>query len=207
MNDRSTGRHAQAPEASPARTSYFRWGAKFSPHVLVFMLTLLAAIPPIRGTIVSCVNLWWGKSYTKVDFVMDEARPNDGFPYITGHFDGSTDQRGVAGLMQGTTMVVKGAPLETFEQGKRIQIWHSPEAPNLVVFGAEVNDIPVASLPERPGWPSLLLHLVWLYATLVVGLRATAWVANRWSRTFGNLPMPRRTCVTSAPTTSHSPAI
>jgi len=160
------------------------------------MLTLLAAIPPLTGTIVAFVNLWWGKSYTKVDFVMDEARPNDGFPYITGHFDGSTDQRGVAGLMQGTTMVVKGAPLETFEQGKRIQIWHSPEAPNVTVFGAEINDVPVASLPERPGWTSLLLHLAWLYLTLVVGLRATAWVANRWSRTFGNLPMPSRTGTT-----------
>ena len=139
------------------------------------------------------MNLWWGKSYAKVDFVMDEAHPNDGFPYITGHFDGSTDEGGVPGLMQGTTMVVKDAPLEAFEQGKRIPIWHSPQAPNIVVFGARLNDIPVASLPERPGWISLLLHLAWLYLTLVVGLRSTAWVANRWSRTFGNLPMPRRT--------------
>ncbi|MGH7899639.1 MAG: hypothetical protein ACREQQ_16920 [Candidatus Binatia bacterium] len=170
----------------------FRFGAKFSPHILVFLLTLLAAIPPLRGTIVAVVNLWWGKSYAKVDFVMDEARPNDGYPYITGHFEGSTEPRGVVGLMQGTTMVVKGAPSEAFEPGKRIAVWHSPDAPNFVVFGAEINDVPVASLPERPGWTSLLLHLVWLYLTFVVGLRATAWVAKRWSRTFGNLPMDRR---------------
>ena len=170
----------------------FAWGAKFSPHILVFMLTLLAAIPPLRGVIVSVVNVWWDKTYAKVDFVMDEARPNDGSPYIAGHLEGSTDQYNIPGVMQGSTVAVMGAPAETFAVGKRVQIWDSPEAPTFGVFGEYINGVPVAAFPERPGWPRLLLSLVWLYLTFVIGLRATAWVAARWSRTFGTLPMDRR---------------
>ena len=192
MNDRFQGAKSNAPDASPARTSGFRWGGQFSPHILVFLLTLGAAIPPLRGVIVSTVNVWWGKTYAKVDFVMDEPRPNDGFPYIAGHLEGSTDQYNIGGVMQGSTMAVEGAPSETFAPGKRIQIWHSEEAPRFGVFGEDINGIAVASLPERPGWIRLLISLVWLYATFVVGLRATAWVAARWSRTFGTLPMDRR---------------
>ena len=120
----------------------------------MFLLTLLAAIPPLRGVIVSGVNVWWDKTYAKVDYVMDEARPNDGFPYIAGHLEGSTEQYNISGVMQGSTVAVKGAPAEAFAPGKRIQIWHSAEAPDFGVFGAEINGVPVASLPERPGWPS-----------------------------------------------------
>jgi hypothetical protein len=189
MNDRSQG---ASSNAAPARTPGLRWGGQFSPHILVFLLTLLAAIPPLRGVIVSGVNLWWDKTYAKVDYVMDEARPNDGVPYIAGHLEGSSDQYNISGVMQGSTVAVKGAPTEAFAPGKRIQIWHSAEAPTFGVFGDEINGVPVASLPERPGWSRLLLSLVWLYLTFVVGLRATAWVAERWSRTFGTLPMDRR---------------
>ena len=185
-------RKSNAADESPAPRPTRRWGAKFSPHILVFMLTLLAAIPPLRGTIVSVVNLWWGKSYAKVDFIMDEARPNDGVPYIAGHLDGSTEQYNIGGVMQGSTVAVKGVPTAAFAPNKRIQIWDSPEAPRFGVFGASINGVPVAALPERPGWISLLLHLVWLYVTFLVGLRATAWVAKRWSRTWGDLPMDRR---------------
>jgi hypothetical protein len=170
----------------------FSWGARFSPHVLVFMLTLLAAVPPFGGVIVAGIHLWWGASYTKVDYVMDEARPNDGSPYIAGHLEGSTEQRNLLGEMKGAEMVVKGVPQETVVPGKHILIWHSPDAPNTIVFGRDTNDVPVAALPERPGVLSLLVHLVWLWLTFVVGLRSTAWVAARWSRTYGTLPMNRR---------------
>jgi hypothetical protein len=60
------------------------------------------------------------------------------------------------------------------------------------VFGTEINDVPVASLPERPGLDALLGYLAWLIATLVVGIGLIGWVAHRWSRTYGNLPMRRR---------------
>jgi hypothetical protein len=175
-----------------AKTASFRWRVQFSPHVIVFLLTLWAAIPALKGVIISGVFLWWDDSYKMVEFVMDEARPNEGYPYIAGHLEGSTEQRNLIGLMQGTTMVVKAAPQEAFAPGKRIFIWHSETAPSFLVFGGEVNDVPVASLPERPGLFYLLLHLVWLYVTFLVGFRLMAWVAMRWSRSYGNLPARRR---------------
>jgi hypothetical protein len=122
---------------------------------------------------------------------MDEARPNDGSPYIAGHIDGSTDQHNLLGRIQGTTMVVKALPREAFAPGKRIALWHSASAPSFVVFGDEVNDVPVAALPERPGLLAFLGYVAWLFATLIVGFGLMMWVAKHWTRTYGNLP-PRR---------------
>jgi hypothetical protein len=189
MDDPNKAQDTKAAEGLPAMR--FSWGARFSPHVIVFLLTLLAAIPPLRGAIVSGINWWWDKTYTKVEYVMDEARPNDGSPYIAGHLAGSTDQRNLVGLMHGTTMVVKAFPQEAFAPGKRIPIWHSANAPNFVVFGDEVNDVPVAAFPERPGLHNFLGYLTWLLATLIVGFGLMGWVAHRWSRTYGNMPTRR----------------
>ena len=145
--------------------------------------------PAAEGPIVSAVHVWWDKSYAKVDYIMDEARPNDGHPYIIGHVEGSTGQSNVLGAMQGTTVVVKTLPQEAFETGKRLPIWHSPDAPNFLVFGTEVNDVPVAALPRRPGVPALIGYSTWLLVTLLVGCGVMVWVGNRWSRIYGNLPM------------------
>ncbi len=95
MNDLNKVQDTKTVERLPAMR--FRWGVQFSPHVIVFLLTLLAAIPPLRGAIVSGVYSWWDKTYTKVEYVMDEARPNDGSPYIAGHLAGSTDQYNLLG--------------------------------------------------------------------------------------------------------------
>jgi hypothetical protein len=169
-----------------------RWGVRFSPHVLVLPLTLLLAIPAIRGTIVSFVYWWWDDTYAKVEYVMDEARPNDGYPYIAGHIEGSTEQRNLVGELRGTTIFVKGLPTEAFAPGKRLPIWHSDSAPNFLVFGEDVNDVPVAAVPDRPGLAWLLLHFAWLLGTLFVGLCAMVWVAKRWSGTRGDLPIRSR---------------
>jgi len=186
LRDLNKPHDTNTADALPAMR--FSWSARFSPHVIVLLLTLLAAVPPLKGAIISGVNWWWGKTYTEVEYVMDEAQPNDGSPYIAGHITGSTDQRNLVGLMQGATMAVKAVPQEAFAPGKRIPIWHSADAPNFVVFGAEVNDVPVAAVPERPGLLSFLGHIAWLFATLVVGFGLMGWVASRWSRTYGNLP-------------------
>ena len=170
----------------------FRWGAKFSPHVLVFLLTLYVQIPPLRGTIVSFVNWWWDSTYTTIDFVMDEGRPNDGSPYIAGHLDDGTEIN-LGAQMEGSTIVVRDMPQEPFAVGKRIPIWHSESAPTFGVFGASVNNLPVAVLPVRPGLASLLLHLLWFGATWVVGLLGMGWVAARWARTWGTMPIRHRT--------------
>ncbi|MEO8507449.1 MAG: hypothetical protein ABI593_07450 [Betaproteobacteria bacterium] len=185
----------QAQDAKPAASPpamRFNWAVRVSPHILVLLLTLLAAILPLRGAIVSGVHWWWDHSYAKVDYVMDEAEPNAGYPYIAGHLAGDTEQYNLVGLMKDGRIVVMALPEEAFAPGKHIAIWHSPDAPNFVVFGDEVNDIPVASLPARPGLPMFLAYLAWLAATWVIGIGLMAWVAARWSRTYGNAQMRYR---------------
>jgi hypothetical protein len=158
--------------------------ATWRPHLLVFFATFLLSIFPLRGLIVSGIFLWWNSSYRSVDFVMDEARPNSGSPYIAGHIEGSTDQRNVVASLKDGVMVVKAAPSEAFAAGKRLPVWHSDTAPTMTVFGREVTDVPIASMPGRPGVVSFLISLVWFLATWMIGLRATAWVAARWSRSY-----------------------
>jgi hypothetical protein len=183
---------AKAGSQRPTGAGRLRWGIRFSPHVLVLPLALVAAIPAIRGTIVGFVHWWWDDTYAKVEYVMDEARPNDGYPYIAGHIEGSTEQTNLGGEMRGSTIVVEGLPDEAFAPGKRVMIWHSDAAPNFVVFGEDVNDFPVAARPDRPGLVSMLLHLAWLIGTLIVGLVVMVWVAKRWSGTWGDLAMRSR---------------
>ncbi len=183
---------ARQPKSAPLLPGVsLSWGARFSPQVIVAMLTLAAAVPPLKGAIVSGVHWWWDKSYAQVDYIMDEARPNDGSPYIAGHLAGSTEPRNLVGLAQGASIVVKALPQESFAAGKRIPIWHSDDAPNFVVLGEEVNDIPVAALPKRPGLMSFVGYSAWLVATIVVGFIAAMMVAARWARKWGDLPMRR----------------
>ena len=68
----------------------FNWTLRFSPQVIVFLLTLLAAIPPLRGAIVSGTHWWWNKTYAQVEYVMDEARPNDGWTPSIARTEGPT---------------------------------------------------------------------------------------------------------------------
>jgi hypothetical protein len=187
MADPNKGKNTKPAKNLPAMS--FSWRVRFSPQVIVLLLMLFAAIPPLKGAIVSGVFWWWDKTYIKAEYVMDEAQPNDGSPYIAGHLDGSTERHNLVGLIRGTTIVVKALPQEAFAPGKRIPIWTSADAPNFVVFGDEVNDVPVAAFPQRPGLLSLLGYLAWLIATLVVGFGLMGWVARRWSRTYDNASM------------------
>src|SRR5512146_851638 len=94
---------AREPKAAPVLPGMsLSWGARFSPQVLVVLLTFAAAVPPLKGAIVSGVHWWWDRTYAQVEYVMDEARTNDGSPYIAGHVAGSTEQRNLVGLLQGT---------------------------------------------------------------------------------------------------------
>ena len=183
-----------APDPKPTGAfpgASVRWGARFSPQVLVLIATLIAAVPAVKGAVISGVFWWWSASYRQVEYVMDEARPNDGAPYIAGHLAGATEQMNIRGQMHGATMAVKGAPHEVFAPGKRIPIWYSDRAPTIAIEGDDTNEVPVAAMPERPGLLTFLGYLAWLLATLIVGFGLTVWVANRWSRAYGNLPMRR----------------
>jgi hypothetical protein len=182
-----------ADTESPQQAPSARFGARFSPQVLVFVFTLAVASRPLKGAIITGVHWWWGPTYQQVELVMDEAQPNEGYPYIDGHLDGSTEVIRIVGVMQGQVIAPRAAPAELFAPGKRITIWRSAEAPNFTVEGEEVNNYPVANRPVLPGLWSFLNYVAMALLTLLVGFAAMVWVGNRWARRYGTLPISRET--------------
>ena len=157
-------------------------GARFSPQVIVLVATLAFASRPLKGAIIAGVFWWWGDTYQQVEFVMDDAQVNDGYPFIDGHLDGSTEVTRITGMMVGDAIAPDGAPEEVFAPGRRIRIWRSPTAPDFGVEGASVNELSVAARPELPGLPSFAGYLAATAIFLWAGFKATAYVAARWSR-------------------------
>ena len=49
--------------------------------------------------------------------------------------------------------------------------------------------MPVAALPERPGWGRFIVHSALTLVILIVGLRVIWWVFLRYSRQYGSLPI------------------
>ena len=123
---------------------------------------------------------------------MDEAQPNEGYPYIDGHLDGSDEVIRIVGVMHDNVIAPRATPAEAFAPGKRITIWRSTEAPNFTVEGEEVNNYPVANRPVLPGLWSFLGDLAMVLVTLLAGFAAMVWVAKRWARRYGTLPITTR---------------
>jgi hypothetical protein len=186
---------ADAPAAPPASTEGVRWGARLSPQVLVLVATLAFASRPLKGAIITGVFWWWGDTYQQVELVMDDAQVNDGYPFIDGHLDGSTEVTRITGMMVGEAIAPDGAPAEVFAPGKRLRIWRSPAAPDFGVEGASVNELAVAARPELPGLGSFLSYVAATIVMLWAGLWATAWTGRRWARRWGQIEIrgnPRR---------------
>ena len=179
------GRDMAGREQQPVTTDAgLRTGFRFSPQVIVFGLTFVAIFYAAQGAVVGFVHAWWSDSYRQVEFVMDEWRPNDGYPYIAGHLAGSADPAPfhLPGAIVGARRVAKEAPSIAFEPGARVPVWWSDAAPTFVYNGEPVNGVPVAALPVRPGWGQVLAHALATLAVAVAGLAATLWVAARFSR-------------------------
>ncbi|MBL8138042.1 MAG: hypothetical protein JNL48_15565 [Acidobacteria bacterium] len=177
------GGSASAPDPAPG----LRWGARFSPQVLVLVATLAVASRPLKGAIITGVFWWWGDTYTQEEFVMDEAQVNEGFPFIDGHVEGTTDVTRITGMMVGEAVAPDGAPGEVFAPGRRVRIWRSPSAPDFGVEGASVNEFSVAARPELPGLGAFLGYVAATVVTLWTGFRATAWAGRRWARRWGQI--------------------
>lgn len=172
------------PPFSASRPS-FRWRARFSPHVLVLPVALMLSIPILRGAVASAIFWWHADSYAERLFVMDEFHPNAGSPYIRGHFAGETDDRRLLGLEQDGRRLVAADPTMAFEPGATVAVWHSDTAPAVVVFGREVNDVPISTLPVRPGLTSFLSYLLGLAMAAWATVRTMVWVYHRFSRQWG----------------------
>ena len=177
------GGPASAPDAAPG----LRWGARFSPQVLVLVATLAVASRPLKGAIITGVFWWWGDTYQQVEFVMDDAQVNEGFPFIDGHVEGTTDVTRITGMMVGEAVAPDGAPGEVFAPGRRVRIWRSPSAPDFGVEGASVNEFSVAARPELPGLGAFLGYVAATIVMLWAGFWATAWAGRRWARRGGQI--------------------
>ncbi len=158
-------------------------GFRFSPHVLVFGLTFVAIFYAAQGAVVSFAYAWWDSSYRQVEFVMEEWHPNEGVPYISGHFANSKEPPPIhlPGAVVDGRRVVQDAPAVAFEAGRGVPIWFSPDAPLSTYNGEAMNGVPVATLPQRPGWGRFVMHAGLTLVVAAVGFLATAWVANRFS--------------------------
>lgn len=177
-----------APDAaSPPPGARVRWGARFSPQVLVVVATLALASRPLMGAIVSGVFWWWGDTYEQVELVMDEAQANAGYPFIDGHLDGATEVTRISGMMVGDQIAPDGAPAEVFAPGKRVRIWRSPTAPDFGVEGTSVNEFAVAARPTLPGLGTFLDYVAMTLLTLGAGFWAAMWVGQRWARRWGQI--------------------
>ncbi|MEO8485299.1 MAG: hypothetical protein ABI585_03080 [Betaproteobacteria bacterium] len=169
-------------------------GFRFSPHVLVFGLTFVAIFYAAQGAVLGFIHAWWGDSFQQVEFVMDEWRPNDGYPYIAGHITGWTQDSPfhVAGAVVGDKRVAQAVPSLAFEKGARLPVWWSNDAPFFSYNGELTNAIPVAAMPTRPGWGQFLLYGLLTLVVAVGGFIGTVWVAARFSRGGGTLTTGRR---------------
>ena len=162
------------------------YGIRISPQVIPFMLTVAAMFFAAQGAFVAFVHLWYGDSYRQVEFVMDEWRPNDGVPYVSGHVAGATEPPAfhLPGTDVGGARVLKDAPAIAFEPGRVVRVWYSPDAPLTSYNGESANAVPVDALPERPGWGRLLSSIALTIAVGIAGGFATGWIARRFARQY-----------------------
>lgn len=168
-----------------------RWYLRWRPQVLVFVLTYGAVVSCLLHAATSFIWSWWAPSYRAVPWTMTEADPNPHGPLIHGHLP---DEQLVLqeALNVGNRVVLKDLPSVAFEPGRSLPLWHSPEAPDMVILGRSTNHVLVDAMPDRPGWPGTV---AWLAAALGLGwlgTKAIRWVAAQASVEAGDLSLRRR---------------
>lgn len=155
---------------------------RFNPQLLVFVVTMMVALPAIVGLVVSGIHVIWGRSFRQVDYTMQRAEENGGTPYIGGALAGTNAEHLVSARLVAGAFLVGDRGDEAYAPGKTIKVWWSPDAPDLLISGLRTNGVPVAALPERPGIVALAGCLAWLVATFAIGARVARWVAQRTAR-------------------------
>ena len=182
------------PDGAGSTGARFGFRLRFSLHGAVLIASVGAALWVAQGAISAFVHAWWGPSYRVVTFVMDEWRPNDGSPYVTGRLEGSDGAAPflLEGDVAGGRRVLRQARDVAFEPEAKVRVWYSPEAPLYAFMGERTNVALVSALPERPGWGRFVAHSLASLAILVAGLYATWRVYLRYTGQVGTLPSPRR---------------
>jgi len=179
------------PPGSPAGA--WRFGFRFSPQVFVIMATAAALFYAAQGAVMGFVHAYWDASFRQVAFVMEEWHPNEGSPYVSGRLADSPEPAPfhLPGAEVGGRRVLKEAPSVAYEPGATVPVWYSSEAPTFAYNHQWTNAVPVAALPERPGWGRFAVHALATLAIAIAGMRAASWVYQRYSLREGTLPVRR----------------
>ena len=149
---------------------------RFNPHVLVLLATVLALFYVAREAIPSFIFWRYGPTYRQVDFVMDRAQENDGWPIVRGPIEPGGEEWVLELKKAAAGYVLAGDPTVAFAPGRRVRVWWSDAAP-VVGYGEgrSTKIMPVSTFPELPG---LGRFLAWTALFVVTGL-AGLWLAGR----------------------------
>jgi len=140
---------------------------RFNPRVFVFLATSLVVFYLLREAIPSFIFWYYGPTYRQVDFVMDRAQENDGWPIVRGPLDPGGEEWVLELRRTPSGYVLEGDPTVAFAPGRRVRVWWSDAAP-VVGFGKgrSTKIMPVSTFPRIPGAGRFL---AWMAAVLVAG--------------------------------------
>lgn len=186
---------ADAPPPSPPGPSAGAWrfGFRFSPQAIVIVATGAAMFYAAQGAVMGFVHAYWNESFRQVAFVMEDWHPNEGSPYVSGRLADAQEPSPfhLPGAEVGGRRVLEEAPSVAYEPGATVRVWYSSEAPTFAYNRQWTNAVPVAALPERPGWGRFAVHALMTLAIAIVGMRAAWWVFQRYAIRAGTLPVRR----------------
>ena len=175
-------RMRRRPLGTPGRFglwTYFR----FNPGVFVFLATSLVVFYLLREAIPSFIFWYYGSTYRQVDFVMDRAQENDGWPLVRGPLDPGGEEWVLELRRTPSGYVLESDPAVTFAPGRRVRVWWSDAAPG-VGFGKgrSTKIMPVSALPQIPGAGRFF---AWMAAVLVAAFAGMLVAGLRVFRTRG----------------------
>jgi hypothetical protein len=158
-------RHRQ-PLGTPGRSGLWTL-VRFNPAVFVFLGTSLVVFYLLSEAVAAFIFWRYGSTYRQVDFVMEVAHENDGWPLARGLLDPGGEEW-VLGLRKTPSgYVVARDPTVAFAPGRRVRVWWSEAAPGVGYGrGRSTNMMPVSTFPRLPGvWH----FLGWMVAVVAAG--------------------------------------
>jgi hypothetical protein len=158
---------------------------RFNPQVLVILGTALVCFYLLREAIPAWIYWLYRDTYRQVDFVMEEAKANEGYPLIRGHLEPGGEESVLEARAAEGGYALAGVPeLVRFEPGRRVRVWSSDAAP-VVGFGRgrSTGMMPVSALSHIPG---LLPALGWTGAALLSIIAVPLLIVRLglWTRTW-----------------------
>jgi hypothetical protein len=139
---------------------------RFHPQVFVILGAALACFYLAREAVPSWIFWLYRDTYRQGDFVMEEAKANEGSPIIRGRIEPGGEAAVLEARAAGPGYALAGVPeVVPFQADRRVRVWWSATAP-VVGFGEgrSTQTMPVSALPRLPG---LGRALAWSAAALV----------------------------------------